>query len=403
MKKVCLLLIVVFGLFTPKAEAGPGTITSSVCFQFPAGTCNSNGSIIFTLNTQARVIAGGQVVPTTVSVTLDSTGNIPASTSLYANDQLQPKGTFYNVRIYNSNGLLVSGPLIWVIAGASPIDLALITASTGSPDPGLSNPVLQNPAAAQTITGQPLTLTSSAPLAVGAQVTSTVSTGTAPFSIASTTQVPNLNVSQLGGLTPPGSAIVGLTDIQTLTNKTLTSPTSTGTDSGTETLTNKTLTSPIIGTSIVPNAAGTVDIGSTSLPFHALWIGTAATNNFKFIPNATAAQRFIILPDPLMTSVNIGMNGQNLSGVYQAVKGVSGCTTAASIGGICASAITVTWFTAFQDTNYSAGCSPSGAPTNLPSTPYIVSKTNSSITVNYFAITAAAASWATIDCWAIHD
>jgi hypothetical protein len=53
------------------------------------------------------------------------------------------------------------------------------------------------------------------------QITSTVSTGTAPFSIASTTLVPNLNVGLLGGLSAPASAILGLTDAQAPTNKTI--------------------------------------------------------------------------------------------------------------------------------------------------------------------------------------
>lgn len=53
-----------------------------------------------------------------------------------------------------------------------------------------------------------------------AQIISSVATGTAPFSVASTTQVANLNASQLGGLNPPASAIVGISDTQTLTGKT---------------------------------------------------------------------------------------------------------------------------------------------------------------------------------------
>src|SRR5262252_8905481 len=48
------------------------------------------------------------------------------------------------------------------------------------------------------------------------QITSTVSTGTAPFSIASTTLVPNLDAQLHGGLTAPASAIVGINDTQTL-------------------------------------------------------------------------------------------------------------------------------------------------------------------------------------------
>ncbi len=53
------------------------------------------------------------------------------------------------------------------------------------------------------------------------QITSTVSTGTAPFSIASTTQITNLNAQLHGGLAAPASAIVGLTDSQALSGKTI--------------------------------------------------------------------------------------------------------------------------------------------------------------------------------------
>jgi hypothetical protein len=88
----------------------------------------------------------------------------------------------------------------------------------------------------------------------------------------------------------------------------------------------------------------------------------------------------------------------------QAKKAVAGCTTGTSVGNVCASAITVTWPTSFADTNYSVTCTPTGgAPTNLPSPPYVVSKSTASVTVNYYAVTAAAASWPAIDCEAKHD
>jgi hypothetical protein len=53
------------------------------------------------------------------------------------------------------------------------------------------------------------------------------------------------------------------------------------------------------GAAFLPNAAGGNDLGSASLPLGNLWLGTAATNNFKFQPAATAAARIISIPDPL--------------------------------------------------------------------------------------------------------
>lgn len=47
----------------------------------------------------------------------------------------------------------------------------------------------------------------------------------------------------------------------------------------------------------IPRTAGSVDIGSTSLPWGNLWLGTAATNNFKFQPATAAAARTIVIPD----------------------------------------------------------------------------------------------------------
>jgi len=56
--------------------------------------------------------------------------------------------------------------------------------------------------------------------------------GTAPFIVASTTLVTNLNADKLDGKDGPAGAIVGTTDTQELTNKTLTSAVLNGTISG---------------------------------------------------------------------------------------------------------------------------------------------------------------------------
>jgi len=76
---------------------------------------------------------------------------------------------------------------------------------------------------------------------------STVTTGTSPFVVNSQTLVTNLNSDYLRGKTPPTGDIVGTTDSQTLTNKTLTSPIiSTIVNSGTLTL--PTVTGTLVST-----------------------------------------------------------------------------------------------------------------------------------------------------------
>ncbi len=61
-------------------------------------------------------------------------------------------------------------------------------------------------------------------ISASSQITSTLATGTAPMVIASTTAVSNLNADMLDGQHAPSGTIVGTSDTQTLTNKTLTSP-----------------------------------------------------------------------------------------------------------------------------------------------------------------------------------
>ena len=85
------------------------------------------------------------------------------------------------------------------------------------------------------------------------QFISTVTSGTAPLVVLSDTQVTNLNASFIRGKVPPISTIVGTTDTQTLTNKTLTSPIITG----------GSFSSPTITGGIFSSAGITIN-GSTS-------------------------------------------------------------------------------------------------------------------------------------------
>jgi hypothetical protein len=151
-----------------------------------------------------------------------------------------------------------------------------------------------------------------------------------------------------------------------------------------------------------PQAAAFVGLGKAGLPWANLIIGTAGINNFTFTPAATSAARTVNIPDPGATS-NLGLSLNATSGLYQSKRAVAGCTTAASVGGSCATDITVTWATAFPDANYSLTCSGMSPSAGFPSNPFIVSKAAGSAHVNYFAVTAVAAAYTSIDCIAVHD
>jgi hypothetical protein len=103
----------------------PKAITSSIPFQDPQGTVLAAGFLTFDLSAPSQIVgSGGQVAPTRVFVSLTSAGQVPGGSVMWANDQLTPTGTIYYVRMFNSNGLLVSGPLFWSITGSGPIDLS---------------------------------------------------------------------------------------------------------------------------------------------------------------------------------------------------------------------------------------------------------------------------------------
>lgn len=103
---------------------------------------------------------------------------------------------------------------------------------------------------------------------------STVASGTAPLTVSSTTLVNNLNADLFQGRTPPSGGLVGDTDVQTLTHKTLSSPiingigaSFSGSSSGTTILTasataSGTLTLPAnTGTLISTGSVGVVTTG----------------------------------------------------------------------------------------------------------------------------------------------
>lgn len=125
--------------------------------------------------------------------------------------------------------------------------------------------------------------------------------------IGTNVQAYNANLTTWAGKTVPAGTVVGTSDSQTLTNKTLTSPvinTPTGdvaTITGSQTLTNKTLTKPIINASVpgvqtyTPGIAGTatLDLGlanrhSITMPAGNITVAlTGVTTNQMFIVEIT--------------------------------------------------------------------------------------------------------------------
>jgi hypothetical protein len=120
----------------------------------------------------------------------------------------------------NGNSLVDAAVQTWDINGSN------IYRSTGNVGIASTVPtekldVIGNIKATGAITGSSVSVSG---IATASRFVSTVTSGTAPLTVTSTTQVSNLNASLLAGKSPPAGDIVGTTDSQVLTNKTLTSP-----------------------------------------------------------------------------------------------------------------------------------------------------------------------------------
>ena len=173
---------------------------------------------------------------------------------------------------------------------------------------------------------------------------SNVAQGTAPISVASSTRVDNLNAQYVGGFGAPTSQVIGATDTQTLTNKTIAlgSNTISGTlaefnsaltdadfvsIAGTETLSNKTLlvgTATPTGTASQPlqvnggaYVSGTLGIGTTS-PDQAFKLVVQGSGNF--IGSVTASDGFFV-DGNLVGGGSI--SGTNIVGTSLSISGIS--------------------------------------------------------------------------------
>lgn len=89
------------------------------------------GVLSLKLNQDAVVTATSQIAPRIIQITLTSAGAIPANTSIWANDELNPAGTFYQLTVMEVGGGVVYGPEYFTISGASPINLNNIVPTGG--------------------------------------------------------------------------------------------------------------------------------------------------------------------------------------------------------------------------------------------------------------------------------
>jgi hypothetical protein len=130
------------------------TITGT--FLKPDGTAVANGRLVLRLPYAATVIATAQVAPTLLSFTLDASGTLGAGVQIYANDELTPSGTYYNMSVRDVNDVSVSREARVQLSGSSPINLNLaVPTSNGVTYPSA---LLLPETATQTMSG-PLALT----------------------------------------------------------------------------------------------------------------------------------------------------------------------------------------------------------------------------------------------------
>jgi hypothetical protein len=142
------------------------------------------------------------------------------------------------------------------------------------------------------------------------QFISTVTSGTAPLVVLSDTQVTNLNASFIRGKVPPSGEIVGTTDTQTLTNKTLT---------GITTIIGGSFSSPTITTGITLNGSTS---GSTVLQ------ASAVASGVLTLPAATDTILARNTTDTL-TNKTLSAGSNTITGLTNAnLSGTAGITNA---------------------------------------------------------------------------
>lgn len=332
-----------------------GTSTPQTTYSDPAGTMANANPVVADAAGRMNVFVGTSAYKFILTlpnmVQLWSEDNITSSSIalLSTNNTWTGTNTFNGVVTFNATPVFTTG-----FTAAGPVNL------------GLGGSLAGTFSGSPTFSGTPnfaggIVLAS---LSLSGQLTSTVSTGTAPFVIASTTEVPNLNVNFLQGDTWASPGTIGSTTPNSGVFTTLKANTSFALASG-PTFTGTT------GTDTNIPSAGTISGGAGK---------SVCLDSNNGITTSGCPSGFTQIETANNTSV---------------------CTTSGASYANCST--TVTWPVNFVDTNYSVTCS----GINATQFPYVssISKSTTNVVVtisNGTSNGAMASTYAELDCVGVH-
>lgn len=156
-------------------------------FQDSRGNAISHGRVHFHLNETALVFGTGRVSPRDVEFQLDVQGELKDDAQIWANDELNPAGTYYRMAVEALGGGVVAGPEFIAIQGTSPINLntlipsplpPLVPGGPTPPGPGLPIVVVISPHAPTLASGQQQQFTAALSNTTNQNVTWVASRGT---------------------------------------------------------------------------------------------------------------------------------------------------------------------------------------------------------------------------------
>ena len=349
-------------LFTYQA----GTTTPLITYHDSAGVIPNTNPVI--MDSAGRndiwltAVAYKLILQTSLGVTLWSEDNISSAnnTLLGLNNIWTGTNTWNNTATFNSSvsfnsGFTSSGPNN--MSGGGILDGTFTGTPVFSGVPSFSNGF------------------SSTTGTFSGQITSTLATGTAPFVIASTTQVANLNAGLLNGCTwavpcPLGSTTPNTASITTLLANSFTL------------------------------AGGTPQVATQGSDNHLMTSGTVS---------GAAGTNVCLDANGGLTTSSCGIGASKIQAATYCAGGctVTGtpCTTGSSSFDTCDNSIS--WPVAFADANYSVTCTGVTAvdgsnPTTGRVNLQIASQSTISVTVRTVTLGASAVHWTQFNCTGVH-